>query len=215
MFGDACDILAASGGSRGVVAAMRRASHRAEASLRTPFAADLFEDIRDPGLVRDKALFGSYLTFPRLEQLEPEAAEELTEYPEDLSLPALRTLSPASARRLRAAVRLRLDGLETLPAETVTALCAGDPPARAVFLELSLNGLRDLGPAAARALTSREGRGFQGTLDLSGLRTLPPDVARGLRRHAGQLLLEELRIIPLSDGNGSPSVAIPERFRSP
>ena len=175
MFGDACDILAASGGSPGVVAAMRRASHRAEGSLRMPFAADLFEDIRDPGLVRDKALFSSYLTFPRLEQLEPEAAEELTEYPADLSLPALRTISPASARRLGAASILRLDGLETLPAETVTALCAGDPPARAVFLELSLNGLRDLGPAAAATLADHTR-----ILKLDGLRTLTAETARAL-----------------------------------
>ena len=175
MFGDACDILAASGGSPGVVAAMRRASHRAEGSLRMPFAADLFEDIRDPGLVRDKALFSSYLSFPRLEQLEPEVAEELSEYPADLSFPALRTLSPASARRLRAASILRFDGLETLPVETATALCAGDPPAGAVFFELSLNGLRDLGPDAAATLAEHAR-----ILNLDGLRNLPAETARAL-----------------------------------
>jgi hypothetical protein len=27
--------------------------------------------------------------------------------------------------------------------------------------------------------------------------------------------IDELRIVPLADGSGSPSVAIPERFRSP
>ena len=111
-YDDACDMLAAIGGSPGVVAEMRQAARRAKASVRTPFAADLFAAVRDPDLMRDKALFRQFLPLPQLAQLDADVAAVLACFAGELSCDGLRSLTPQAARSLAGSLSLRLDGLE-------------------------------------------------------------------------------------------------------
>jgi len=171
---DACDGLVAVGGSPDVVAAMRQAARHAAASVRTPFAADLFEAVRDPALVRDKALFRSYLPLPRLTRLDADVAAVLAGFPGELSFDELRSLAPEAARSLADSSFLLLDGLEELAGETATGLLDMPTPP-ATFFKLSLNGLCDLTLDTATRIAKRARQ-----VRLDGLRVLEPEVARAL-----------------------------------
>jgi hypothetical protein len=137
--------------------------------------------------------FGS-LELNGLRSLTPAAAAALAygvgEWPKGfvfdnrLSLNGLGSISPAVAGELaRYQGPLRLDGLHELSPDVAEALSAFNP--QCTYDRLSLNGLHQLSPEAARKLAP-----FRATLCLGGLRTVSPELAEALVEVRGRILLQ-------------------------
>ena len=82
---------------------------------------------------------------------------------------------------------MRLDGLRELSPDVAEALSTFNPQGPSD--RLKLNGLRQLSPEAARKLAP-----FRATLCLGGLRTVSPEVAEALVEVRGRLVLDGVAV---------------------
>jgi hypothetical protein len=177
---------------------------------------------------------GGRLRLTGLAEISVEALQSLAGYKGALDLSGLRRLTPEMAKAIHAgaATEIWLDGLETLTAEAAAILMRPEPQGQfatmfrfgglktfppelarlwaGVHTGLSLPGLAEISPAAARELVAFPGRLELGVtsltpevarllaegpslLTLSGLESLPADVARELAREQEMLDLPALR----------------------
>jgi hypothetical protein len=124
------------------------------------------------------------LVLDGIRKLDDAAAEELKHHFGSLDLNGLRSLSPSAARALAYGggpwpdflmlhIRLRLNGLRTISAESAEELAGYQGT-------LWLNGLRELTPAVAAALSRFSPCSSLERLNLYGVRRLTPAAARQL-----------------------------------
>lgn len=170
------------GGLRRLTAAVARHLARTEGQLELPGLESLDPDVA--------ALLAQRLSFRLslgLKSLRPEVAAALANATNDLALPAVAELTPATATALarHAGGTLRLDGLTTIDAAVAAALAGHGGFA------LDLSGLKAITPEAARGLA-----GLRGGLRLTGLESLSAAAAELLAAHEGTLWLALPEIPP-------------------
>lgn len=150
-----------------------------------------------------------------LTSISPEVADLFAHHAGDVSLDGLEEIDERVATALGSHVggrlmehgplagTLSLDGLERVDEPVARALVRGHlepPPADPAdrwYWTLSLDGVRELGPDAARALAAS-----RGGLSLGGIRQLPPGVAAILAGHPGpELRLDGLTSLSVEDAH--------------
>lgn len=159
----------------------------------------------------------SNLSFPDLEELSTESAQQLFKKPwSSIQLPAVEDVSLETLERLAGRTSALSLGITTLPEEFADAVGAVPFNLERGQGLLKLPRLRELSPAAARRLVDSLQRGVQELratfgenvalpkLELGddfaapfdGLTSLSPEVARELARFEGSLTLQGLRELP-------------------